>query len=72
MRNEQVQKHLYFQTRKIIYKDRDRDKERRSWNSKAAKVPEKYSWRRATNDEEIQRIGMVLNIDQKLKQTGKI
>jgi len=50
-----------------MYKDRDRDEGRKSWNSKAAKAPEKYSCRLATNDGEIQRTGMVLNIDQKLK-----
>lgn len=67
MRNEWVQRHLCCQTRKIMCKDRDGDEGRKSWNLKAVKVPEKYSCRLATNDGEIQRTEMVLNINHKLK-----
>jgi len=55
-----------------MYKDRDKDEGRKSWNLKAAKVLEKYSCRLATYEGEIQRTEMILNINQKLKRTGKL
>lgn len=55
-----------------MYRDRDRDEGRKSCNLKGAKAPEKYFHSLAANDGEIQRTEMVLNVNQEIKQTGKL
>lgn len=66
------QRQFCWQTRKIIYKDRDGDEGTKSWISKETKVPGKYYHRLPANDGEIQRTEMVPNINQKPNCTGKL